>query len=106
MTVLKPHESHDKSKANSNSNNNNRNLNIDRRSDKSKPDVKFHEPIPITPTMLTPAKGKPIRASPVPRYVVELARKLKNEKDVQGIVRVSTKRERGPPIEYLYPVRG
>lgn len=71
-----------------------------------KPDIKFHRPIPITPTMLTPVRGKPIRASPVPRYVVELARKLKKDKDVQGIVRVSTKRDKGPPVEYLYPVRG
>jgi hypothetical protein len=76
-----------------------------RRADK-KPAIKFHKPIPISPTMLTPLRGKPIRASPVPRYVVELARKLKQDKDVQGIVRVSTKREKGPPIEYLYPVRG
>lgn len=71
-----------------------------------KPAIKFHKPIPISPTMLTPVRGKPVRASPVPRYVVELARKLKQDKDVQGIVRVSTKREKGPPIEYLYPVRG
>jgi hypothetical protein len=66
---------------------------------------KFFAPIPISPTTVSQTlKGR--YQSPVPRYVVELAKKLQRDKDVQGIVRVSTKRGNGPPIEYLYPVRG
>jgi len=66
---------------------------------------KFFSPIPISPSMMSQTlKGR--YQSPVPRYVVELAKKLQRDKDVQGIVRVSTKRGNGPPIEYLYPVRG
>lgn len=67
--------------------------------------TKFHAPVPITPTMMSVGLKSRYK-SPVPRYVVELAKKLKREGNIQGIVRVSTRRGDGPPIEYLYPVRG
>ncbi|CAL8108704.1 unnamed protein product [Orchesella dallaii] len=69
--------------------------------------TRFFAPIPITPTLMTTALRNPRYQSPVPRYVIELAKKLQQDKTVQGIVRVSAKRGRGlPPIEYLYPVKG
>ena len=77
-----------------------------RRSDR--PKTVFHKPIPISPTLLTPTKARgPVRVpANVPRYVLDLARKLRSDKDLQGIIRVSSKKNDGPPVEYLYPVRG
>lgn len=51
--------------------------------------TRFFAPIPITPTLVTQALKNPRYSSPVPRYVLELARKLNTDKSVQGIVRVS-----------------
>ncbi|ODM93220.1 hypothetical protein Ocin01_13471, partial [Orchesella cincta] len=69
--------------------------------------TRFFAPIPITPTLMTMASRNPRYQSPVPRYVIELAKKLQQDKTVQGIVRVSAKRGRGlAPIEFLYPVKG
>lgn len=82
-------------------------LSLQRRSDA--PKTIFHKPIPISPTILTPTRGRgPVRVpANVPRYVIDLARKLKSDKDLQGIIRVSSKsKDGGPPVEYLYPVRG
>ncbi|CAG7836269.1 unnamed protein product [Allacma fusca] len=77
---------------------------VQRRADA--PKTIFHKPIPISPTLLTPSKrGRPPPPQ-IPKYVLDLARKLRTDKDLQGIVRVTSKKEGGPPIEYLYPVRG
>lgn len=68
--------------------------------------TKFFAPIPINPLALRQAKSR-YGSGTVPKFVVELARKLKQDKDVQGIVRVSRRDGKsGKMVEFLYPVRG